>query len=87
MKTDAQLKADVLAELAWDPAVNPAAIGVIVKNGLVTLTGHLDTLAQKHAAERAVRRVAGVRDHDAAIGAAFGTRGVTSVVDKLEVAG
>lgn len=61
MKTDAQLKADVLAELAWDPAVNPAAIGVIVKNGVVTLTGHLETLAQKHAAERAVRRVAGVR--------------------------
>ena len=61
MKTDSQLKADALAELAWDPAINPAAIGVIVKNGLVTLTGHLDTFAQKHAAERAVRRVAGVR--------------------------
>lgn len=61
MKTDAQLKADVLAELAWDPAINPAAIGVIVKNGVVTLTGHLDSLAQKHAAEHAARRVAGVR--------------------------
>ena len=61
MKTDAQLKADVLAELAWDPAINPAAVGVMVKNRLVTLTGHLDTFAQKHAAERAVRRVAGVR--------------------------
>lgn len=61
MKTDALLKADVLAELAWDPAINPAAIGVAVRQGLVTLTGHLDTLEQKHAAERAVRRVAGVR--------------------------
>ncbi len=61
MKTDYELKADVAAELAWDPAINASAIGVIVKNGLVTLTGHLDTLAQKHAAERAVRRVAGVR--------------------------
>lgn len=61
MKTDAQLKADVLAELAWDPAVNANAIGVNARNGLVTLTGHLETLAQKHAAERAVRRVAGVR--------------------------
>lgn len=61
MKTDAQLKADVLAELAWDPAINPAAIGVTVEHGLVTLAGHLDTFAQKHAAERAVRRVAGVR--------------------------
>jgi osmotically-inducible protein OsmY len=61
MKTDAELKADVLAELAWDPVLDAAAIGVIAKDGLVTLTGHLDTFAQKHAAERAVRRVAGVR--------------------------
>jgi osmotically-inducible protein OsmY len=61
MKTDAELKVDVLAELAWDPVLNAAAVGVIVKDGLVTLTGHLDTFAQKHAAERAVRRVAGVR--------------------------
>ena len=61
MKTDAELKADVAAELAWDPAVNASAIGVIVRNGLVTLTGHLETFAQKHAVERAVRRVAGVR--------------------------
>jgi osmotically-inducible protein OsmY len=61
MKTDKQLKADVSDELAWDPAVNDANIGVIVKNGVVTLTGHLDSFAEKHAAERAVRRVAGVR--------------------------
>jgi len=61
MKTDAQLKDDVLAELAWDPAVNPRALDVAVKDARVTLTGHLDTLAQKHAVERAVRRVAGVR--------------------------
>lgn len=61
MKTDAQLKADVQAELAWDPAITPATVGVTVNEGMVTLTGHLDTLAQKHAAERAVRRVAGVR--------------------------
>jgi osmotically-inducible protein OsmY len=61
MKSDAQLKADVVAELAWDPAINAGAIGVIVKDGLVTLTGHPETFAQKHAAERAVRRVAGVR--------------------------
>jgi osmotically-inducible protein OsmY len=61
MKTDIQLKADVIDELAWEPAVNDSNIGVIVKNGIVTLTGHLDTFAEKHAAERAVRRVAGVR--------------------------
>jgi osmotically-inducible protein OsmY len=61
MKTDAQVKADVTDELAWDPVVNDSNIGVIAKNGIVTLTGHLDTFAEKHAAERAVRRVAGVR--------------------------
>lgn len=61
MKTDMQLKADVMAELAWDPSINATGIGVIAKDGVVTLTGHLDSFAEKHAAERAVRRVAGVR--------------------------
>lgn len=61
MKTDMQLKADVASELAWDPAINAAGVGVTAKDGVVTLTGHLDSFAEKHAAERAVRRVAGVR--------------------------
>ena len=61
MKTDADLKKDVTAELAWDPAVKATAIGVAVKDGVVTLSGHLETFAEKHAAERALRRVAGVK--------------------------
>lgn len=61
MKTDTQLKADVTDELAWDPAINAAAVGVAVKDGVVTLSGELTTFAEKHAVERAVRRVAGVR--------------------------
>lgn len=61
MKTDAQLKADVTDELAWDTAINATNIGVMVKDGVVTLTGHLDSFAEKHAVEHAVRRVAGVR--------------------------
>jgi osmotically-inducible protein OsmY len=61
MKTDSDIRADVMAELAWDAAINATGIGVLVKNGVVTLTGHLDTFAEKHAVERAVRRVAGVR--------------------------
>jgi osmotically-inducible protein OsmY len=61
MKTDIQLKDDVTAELAWDPAINAAHIGVMVKDGVVTLAGHLDTFAEKYAVERAARRVAGVR--------------------------
>ncbi|CAG1019017.1 hypothetical protein BURC_03862 [Burkholderiaceae bacterium] len=61
MKTDADLKRDVAAELAWDPAVKSTAIGVAVKDGVVTLTGHLDTFAEKHAVSRALQRVAGVK--------------------------
>jgi len=61
MKTDSQIKADVLSEIAWEPTVHSDNIGVTVRNGVVTLTGHLENLADKHAVERATRRVAGVR--------------------------
>lgn len=61
MKSDFQLKSDVTAELRWDPAVNSTNVGVAVKDGIVTLGGTVDTFIQKHAVERAVRRVAGVR--------------------------
>ncbi len=61
MKTDSELQRDVIAELTWDPAINATAIGVAVKDGIVTLTGHLDTFAEKHAAARAVRRVGNVK--------------------------
>jgi osmotically-inducible protein OsmY len=61
MKTDAELKRDVIAELNWDPAVRATAIGVSVDDGVVTLTGHLETFAEKYAASRAVKRVAGVK--------------------------
>jgi len=61
MKTDEQLKQEVSAELAWDPATHATQIGVAVKDAVVTLTGHIDTFGQKHAAVRAAQRVAGVR--------------------------
>lgn len=61
MKTDAQLRADVQAELAWDPAVTSADVGVIVDHGVVTLAGHLRSYAEKLAAERAALRVSGVK--------------------------
>lgn len=60
MKHDAQLKKDVLAELAWDPSINASHVGVVVEKGVVTLLGHLDSFAEKHAVERAVQRVPGV---------------------------
>jgi osmotically-inducible protein OsmY len=61
MKADLQLKADVSAELVWDPAVKATGIGVAVQDGVVTLSGTVDTYAEKLAVERAVRRVGGVR--------------------------
>ena len=61
MKTDAELKSDVSEELAWDPAINATHVGVAVDRGVVTLTGHVETVAEKHAIERAVQRVKGVR--------------------------
>lgn len=61
MKTDSNLQVDVTDELAWDPAINHTDIGVIVRDGVVTLTGTLPSLADKHAAEDAVRRVGGVK--------------------------
>jgi len=61
MKTDAQLKKDVLAELEWDPSINATRVGVAVNHGVVLLTGHLDTFGEKQAVEKAVQRVAGVK--------------------------
>jgi len=61
MKTDAQLKKDITDELDWEPSVNATHIGVSVDRGVVTLTGHIDTYAEKAAIERAVQRVQGVQ--------------------------
>ncbi|MET3441094.1 osmotically-inducible protein OsmY [Variovorax paradoxus] len=61
MKPDAQLRADIQAELEWDPAVTAEDVGVIVNHGVVTLTGHLRSYAEKLAAERAALRVSGVK--------------------------
>ncbi|MDN8615203.1 BON domain-containing protein [Variovorax ginsengisoli] len=61
MKSDVQLKEDILAELKWDPIVNATDVGVIVKDGVVTLTGHLASFAEKYAAERAAQRIGGVK--------------------------
>lgn len=60
MKTDLQLQQDVMAELDWEASVNASDIGVQAKNGVVTLTGHIASYAEKINAERAAQRVAGV---------------------------
>jgi osmotically-inducible protein OsmY len=61
MKTDAQLQFDVNEELDWDPTIHAEDIGVAVHDGIVTLTGHVNTFAEKWEAERASQRVAGVK--------------------------
>jgi osmotically-inducible protein OsmY len=69
MSDDSQLQRAVLAEFQWEPSVSPAHIGVSVSDGIVSLTGHVESFAEKHAAETAARRV----------------KGVKAVVEKLDV--
>ena len=66
-----RLRDDVLEELAYEPVVDAAHIGVSVDRNVVTLTGHVASYAQKLAAVAAVRRV----------------RGVQAIADEVEVAG
>jgi osmotically-inducible protein OsmY len=62
MKTNSDIREDVIKELRWDPRVpNPDAIGVAVEDGAVTLTGHVSTYPEKLAAAKAAERVYGVR--------------------------
>lgn len=58
---DTQLQRDVLNELEWEPSVHAAEIGVAVKEGVVTLSGMVGTYAEKLAAEKAAKRVRGVK--------------------------
>lgn len=61
MKTDRQLQQDVMEELKWEPSVEASSIGVEVKDGVVTLAGHVASYSEKWAAEAAAQRVAGVK--------------------------
>ena len=60
-RTDTQIQADVLAELKFEPRVQPNEIGVVVKDGVVTVTGWVDSYLKKWAAEQAAHRVRGVK--------------------------
>jgi osmotically-inducible protein OsmY len=61
MSGDMQLKKHVEEELTWEPSVNAATIGVVIKDAVITLTGYVGSYAEKHAAERAVTRIRGVK--------------------------
>jgi osmotically-inducible protein OsmY len=64
-----ELQKNVLTEIRWEPGLDCSRIGVVVEQGVVALTGKVRTLAQRQAAENAVKRV----------------RGVTAVANELEV--
>ena len=61
MKTDLQLQRDVLDELKFEPSIREAEIGIAAKGGVVTLTGFVDSYAEKFSAERTAERVGGVK--------------------------
>lgn len=60
MKSDSELRHDVERELEWDPSIDARNIGVMAKNGVVTLTGNVSSYSDKWRAERIAKRVAGV---------------------------
>lgn len=61
MKSASELQRMVQDELKWEPSISSAEIGVSITDGVATLTGHVDSYAEKRAAEKAAKRVAGVR--------------------------
>jgi osmotically-inducible protein OsmY len=60
-EADVRIRDGVMRELDWDPQVDASAIGVAAREGTVTLSGYVDTYSGKLAAERAAKRVLGVR--------------------------
>lgn len=61
MKTDEQIQNDVIEELRWEPVLNACEIGVSVRNGIVTLSGTVDTYNKKVLAEKAATRIKGTK--------------------------
>jgi osmotically-inducible protein OsmY len=61
MKDDLQLQQRVIEELEFEPSVNAAHIGVSVRDGVVTLSGHVGSYVEKFATERVARRTKGVK--------------------------
>ena len=99
--TDVRLRNFVVRELDWDPDVDASAIGVAAKDGVVTLTGFVDTYGEKLGAERVAKRVRGVRavandvtvrvtvdrtDADIAADAVAALKLQTTVADKVQIA-
>ncbi|MRG45326.1 BON domain-containing protein [Chitinophaga sp. SYP-B3965] len=61
METDLQIQKNVMDELQWDPVLNASEIAVTVKDGIVTLSGFVNSYSRKLAAENAAKRIKNVR--------------------------
>ena len=61
MKTDSELQSDIMDEFEWESSIDASQLGVTVKNGVATLTGHVTSYPAKMAAERVAKSVAGVK--------------------------
>lgn len=61
MKSDADLRRDVIAELAWDPTVRLTATELTVEDGMVALRGHVQACRDRQGVAQALRRVSGVK--------------------------
>jgi osmotically-inducible protein OsmY len=61
MISDAKIQQDVIDQIRWNPLLNVAEIGVVVKDGIVTLSGQVDSYLKKVEAEKEARKVAGVK--------------------------
>lgn len=60
-RRDEQIREDVISELKWDPKISSSDVAVSVKDGVVTLSGFVSTYYEKDEAEKAAKRVYGVR--------------------------
>jgi len=61
MKNNLELQEDVQNAIKWEPSINSSEIGVAVRDGVVTLSGTVDSYSKKLAAERVTKNVIGVR--------------------------
>src|SRR3569833_1352040 len=61
MKSDNEIQQDVIEQLKWEPFLYASEIGVSVKDGIVTLSGQVDSYLKKLHAEKAARNVKGVK--------------------------
>jgi osmotically-inducible protein OsmY len=86
MKRDSEIQKDVMDELNWEPLLNAHEIGVAVKDGIVTLSGRVDTYTKKLKAEEAAKRIIGVTAVVVDIDVTIASFGKKSDVDIAEAA-